>query len=311
MSMFEGWRQFFSPQSEEIIYPYGSAIVQPKAWIRYTQPNGWVYYYHPILRVITSEDIHDTEMVESILSCAAEHLACMEDDGSIVHLPNDWQISMVLVDPDGEDPFAISMQSWNDMGSYTSSEENGFQRIQNKSHFWETVVEYPMHRPLPLAAETEFLGALSRGADESSLGVKSIFPYDGRQLKLLLRIYRDLKALRDAGEKVPALDWYFGRVMCEIEHHHETTFETGTPITHHAAYHQKTEDEYWIRVLDVLLSFFFFGTHKMYRGRLRATEPRGCPHLPYFRKLMTSLLVEWAGHRVSCGRNCLSYPLRY
>jgi len=69
-------------------------LTVPHPWQRYTHPNGDIYYYNPILRLITPEDIRDLTMLKFVLDAREDHLQCLRDDSSIDKLPEDWELTL-------------------------------------------------------------------------------------------------------------------------------------------------------------------------------------------------------------------------
>lgn len=69
----------------------------PQPWRRYEHPNGDIYYYNPLLRLITPDDIRDPTTLQFVLDARADHLQCLEEDNSITKLANDWELTLTDV----------------------------------------------------------------------------------------------------------------------------------------------------------------------------------------------------------------------
>ncbi|KAG6841220.1 hypothetical protein C0991_000666 [Blastosporella zonata] len=62
----------------------------PPGWEQFKHPNSDIYYYHRILRLITPDDIRDTDKLRFVLEAREDHLQCL--NGSVAQLPDDWEL---------------------------------------------------------------------------------------------------------------------------------------------------------------------------------------------------------------------------
>lgn len=92
---------------------------------------------------------------------------------------------------------------------------------------------------------------------------------------------------------IPALLWHIARVMIEIEET-RTRYKHGTAEARIYRNIVVPETPAEMRKWDVLFGILLFGAHTAYRRRLRRTYIKEVVYLPEFRRLMESLLLEWA-----------------
>ena len=65
-------------------------------WCQYEHPNGDIYYYNPQLRLITPEDIRNSDILEYIiLDTQEDHLQCLDGDPNRHLFPPDYDLLMV------------------------------------------------------------------------------------------------------------------------------------------------------------------------------------------------------------------------
>ena len=94
----------------------------PYPWRQYEHPNGDIYYYNPVLRLITPEDIRNTDTLEYILDARDDHLQCLAGDPDLDLLPPDLE----LVVSDVSDTAAVlRMYSRRAGAAYDWTEERG------------------------------------------------------------------------------------------------------------------------------------------------------------------------------------------
>lgn len=186
-----------------------SSLTIPPSWQQYRHPNGDIYYYNPLLRLITPEDIRDPAMLEFVLDAREDHIQCLQDDSSISNLPDDWELTL----SDVTDSSAVIGMHSRKMGlSYEWAEDKGLE-IMNPEHFWSHVAEYPSHHEdLPPNTEAAFIKALTDA--KMSLDNGSTLPFTTSQIDQMIQRYQVLKALQAEGKAVvPALAWLMGVVM--------------------------------------------------------------------------------------------------
>ncbi|KAF8886978.1 hypothetical protein BD779DRAFT_544492 [Infundibulicybe gibba] len=277
------------------------SLLVPVGWNKQIHPDGTIYYFNEIQRIITPEDVTHDAISNQVMSRWKTHMdfLCKKRRFFTSFPADDWEFTICLPSPEKKVGSA-SVHSWALKGIYKFDCEKSDPVDQylegSKAEVWEQVANYPTHRRrIPPGMEVDFMSALAHGATEIALDIKATtFPYNGTQTKSFMRVYHDLKVLQQVGQNVtPALAWHMGKVMGEIERSRQK-YSFGTRdarIYRNVAISKPT---WGVRVLDVVISLLFFGVHKTYRKRLATTQPNGTPYLPDFRKLMQSFLVEWA-----------------
>ncbi|KDQ51537.1 hypothetical protein JAAARDRAFT_62420 [Jaapia argillacea MUCL 33604] len=118
------------------------------------------------------------------------------------------------------------------------------------------------------------------------------FPLNDDQTQRAIQLYHDLK---DGGPSAyPILAWHIARVMTIIEESRDIALygTMDSRLYRDVAIPKPTRT---VQVMDLLLMFFLFGAHRMYRRRLQAAAPKKNVHQFEFQKLMRSFLLEWAG----------------
>ena len=88
----------------------------------YRHPNGDVYYYNSEFRLITPEDISDSDMLENVLEAREDHLNCLEGDPNIGTLPPDYELVIRDV---SDETATIRMYSRTSTKAYTWTEDRG------------------------------------------------------------------------------------------------------------------------------------------------------------------------------------------
>jgi len=88
----------------------------------YRHPNGDVYYYNSEFRLITPEDISDSDMLENVLEAREDHFNCLEGDPNIGILPPDYELVIREV---SDETAIIRMYSRTSAKAYTWTEDRG------------------------------------------------------------------------------------------------------------------------------------------------------------------------------------------
>ncbi|KAJ6613887.1 hypothetical protein B0H10DRAFT_2047070 [Mycena sp. CBHHK59/15] len=260
----------------------------PDGWIKCVHLNGGVYYYCRKNDLLTMDNIYNPLTLAAILDAYHEYIQWMERVRNLYPPVSDAEMLVYIVD----DSPIIGVVSWQRGEKYNLEDVI---TPMHKSHFWDYVLQFPMHHAaLPCYMETEFISALAFGSNERVLDVKdTTFPFEDHQIVRLIKVYQDLKEFDRSYNVVPALSWHIARTMFEVESA-RARYKYGTPVAR--IYRDKAIPKRTLDVItwDIIIGLLFFGTHTNYRTRLECTIIKGIISLPDFRRLMQSLVAEWA-----------------
>ncbi|KII94570.1 hypothetical protein PLICRDRAFT_33372 [Plicaturopsis crispa FD-325 SS-3] len=275
----------------EIRVPYLGIKPFPRRWQKMIHHDGSLYFYHRVLRVLTTENIYDAGTRKAILKIRNEQLSLLDAENTADSIPYDWEMYIMC----SEGPVCEYI-SETYCFAFAHLGRQGVRRLP-QSHFWSIFEKFPMHRNLlSIHAEVAFLEALTYGANERVMDRKNTtFPFTDEQAVRLVQIYRHLKDRRiQSGDSiVPALGWHIARVMRHIEHSRERYgFATREARIYRDIAHPKLSWKVW--AVDTVLLFLLLGAHTAYRKRLQSTRIKGTVYMPDFHTLMESLLKEWA-----------------
>ncbi|KAJ7689937.1 hypothetical protein B0H17DRAFT_1065703 [Mycena rosella] len=264
-----------------------SVLFRATEWHRFTSPNGVVYYAYDQDRLLTTDEIHDPAMRESILRAYYEWKDFFEE----IDAPD----AEMFVFHAGDEPY-IQFASWSQGRIYKFHPDGGLV-FETDQQFWDYAWQLTMHRTrFPRFMETEFVSALAFGADESALDMKhTTFPYDDDQIKRLMRVYRQLRGRQNVMPEslVPALAYHVARTMFFIAAA-RSRCGYGTATVQLTVDTGIQEPTLTLAICDIFLGVLFCGTHGDYRARLACAVPGGSVSLPDFRQLMVDFMAEWA-----------------
>ncbi|TCD68625.1 hypothetical protein EIP91_010280 [Steccherinum ochraceum] len=263
----------------------------PDHWRLCVRLDGSLYYHNPFERLVTTEDMHNARF-RTIVEQTARKLGKIVEANSL-ELPPDWELCVEIEMEEGEEVLRYN---------YISHEEGQYFQLgrrelvcADRSLYWDHVEKYCMHlSELPPFAEADFLCEMAYGATERILDNKgTTFRFTGAQTQALIGTYRELKEAQHEGITIiPALVWLFSRTMKLVEET-RTNSKYGTPEAA-AARNSSWKDPTWkFRIIDMILSLMFSGTHNMYRRRLMKTKFNNVLYLPDFRELLSDLIIEW------------------
>ena len=108
------------PMTDSICY-YSVGII-PYPWRQYEHPNGDIYYYNSVLRLITPDDIRHSEVLEYIMDARDDHLQCLAGDPNGGILPSDYEL---VVSDVSETAAVLRMYSRSAGLAYDWTEERG------------------------------------------------------------------------------------------------------------------------------------------------------------------------------------------
>jgi hypothetical protein len=144
-------------------------------------PNGDIYFYNRDLRLITPDDITDSEKLALIMESWDEHMRNMEYDPIGRTLGDDWELMLSDVT---ETSVVIEVISRNAGRAYKWSDDRGLLSIfsslpelidnhsrltglqlrEDNAHYWSHLAEYPSHHlELPPGIEAEFVKKIYSG----------------------------------------------------------------------------------------------------------------------------------------------------
>ncbi|KAJ7446092.1 hypothetical protein FB451DRAFT_1292159 [Mycena latifolia] len=262
----------------------------PVGWEMFTNLHGAVYYAYDDCRLLTTNDMHDPEMVASVLDVYDEWSAVLDDINAMSTQVDDAEMFVFHA---GEEAL-LRFASWSRGRTYDVQEEgDAYIAPGQPERFWDYVWQLTAHRTyFPKFMEKQFVSALAFGANECTLDVKhTTIPFDADQIKRLMRVYRQLRGKgRDTPEHiVPALSYHVCRAMFNIEAARATASVRLT-----RAPRPPTLTGWPAAICDIALGILLCGTHTVYRTRLELAVPNGAFSVSEFRRLMEDVVMEWA-----------------
>ncbi|KAJ7110579.1 hypothetical protein C8R44DRAFT_883713 [Mycena epipterygia] len=272
----------------------GPGISEPKfpdGWDELVHPNGSIYYYNPRLRIVTLENVYNALVLGRLLNMHEEHSNWLAD--ATPRYPDDVETLIYRESGEQDDILHIKIASWHRSLIYDYSAKHQRYVPGYQYDFWQYISRYPMHRTyLPHYMEVDFVRALAFGANERVLEAKTTpFPFEDTQIMRLMQVYIDLKESQIP--LIPAMAYHIATAMYEIE---KARQRYGYATKNNRLYRDMAIKEvHWkVDVSDIIISVLLCGTHRNYRTRLACTVPNGKVSLPDFRRLMQSLMAEWA-----------------
>ncbi|KAJ7092873.1 hypothetical protein B0H15DRAFT_164369 [Mycena belliarum] len=261
----------------------------PHDWDKIVHLNGSIYYFHPGLRLLTTDNVVNHLALRQLLKVYHEHIPWVEE--FMRQHPSHGDAELLIAHH--SDLPSITLASWNACTTYACAPDKSRVDVQSQPDFWAYVARYPTHHThLPDSMQSMFLSTLALGANERVLDVKTTtFPFEDTQILRLTQVYLDLKA--SGVPVVPTLAQHIATVMCEVE---KTRARYGHG-TSRARLHRDVAipAATWpVRFVDIAVGLLFCGTHTGYRTRLQRTVPQGLVFLPDFRRLMQNMMAEWA-----------------
>ncbi|KAF8338457.1 hypothetical protein F5887DRAFT_514281 [Amanita rubescens] len=189
----------------------GEAYIEaPPDWEVHRHPNGDIYFYNRDLRLITPDDITDSEKLALIMESWDEHMRNMEYDPIGRTLGDDWELMLSDVT---ETSVVIEVISRNAGRAYKWSDDRGLQLREDKAHYWSHLAEYPSHHlELPPGVEAEFVKKIYSAKTAVKKGCRC--PLTAEQIDQVIARYQEYHTTQMQGQNViPMLTWLMGVVM--------------------------------------------------------------------------------------------------
>lgn len=82
----------------------------PNGWDEYVHPRGSIYYYHPLLRIVTVENVYNTLVLGRLLSMHQHHSRWLAD--AIPRYPDDVEMLIYHESGNQDDTLSIKTASW-------------------------------------------------------------------------------------------------------------------------------------------------------------------------------------------------------
>ncbi|OCH94464.1 hypothetical protein OBBRIDRAFT_121303 [Obba rivulosa] len=189
----------------------------PTGWARYSHFRGHAYFVHHALRLITSDNVEDPELLQTVLRIRKMFLKECEEAGLLQKMPDDWQL---VIDCSEVLPWFVSHKERRII-CVDPSRDTDIRRERDRMAYWFELSEFPMHlTETPYGADEDFMTALQDGfgsdipTDETDCKATSI----DAEAEHILQIYARFKdaAVKDSGA-LPALIYFMARMIIEIE----------------------------------------------------------------------------------------------
>ncbi|KJA24751.1 hypothetical protein HYPSUDRAFT_200307 [Hypholoma sublateritium FD-334 SS-4] len=174
-------------------------------WREYQHPLGHAYFYNATLRILTTEDLRNPEILQRLLTAHTARIAC---DPLADRLPTDAEF--VIADGAVRDVHSRLAGV-----SYHFDDDAGLSDAP-KAAFWAHMAAFPAHsRHLPPHTESAFVRALDAARARAARGVLSGLA--DQEIHWISEQYRGFLVQRQQGMNVTALlSWLIGVVMPQI-----------------------------------------------------------------------------------------------
>lgn len=155
-------------------------------WVAYTHPQGWVYFYHPKIRVVTNDDIRQPEVLDAVERYIATYpFSDLSDDMELL-VHHDPQ-------PD-EHMFSVLVNHESCMAGYSPKDVKVFKGMdpdhvnKRRRMYWNYLERHPNHFPLPPTAEQDARDALAWFyLDNLKNGSRSTVPFSKQECEDMMR----------------------------------------------------------------------------------------------------------------------------
>ncbi|KIK96959.1 hypothetical protein PAXRUDRAFT_137302 [Paxillus rubicundulus Ve08.2h10] len=258
-----------------------SSTTVPSPWIACIHPQGWMYFFHPEFRVVTTEDIRHPHVLDIVMNKIPQYTS-EDTDGEL-----EFQLCGLSPQPLPFDHMVINHK--HALASHklqevqnknmTSLAAHQFSRARN--HYWQYMSRYPVHMPMPENAVQEAVDALVwYFTDNLVSGANSTVPFSKGECEELLRLLQHSNIYSGSSpSKTVFLAWILKEVYSfrYAEHYGKFTEkqsrefrnQNAKPRRHEPARHSSALKD---KLLNVFLVAFFFGIPWTYVAHVKSAS---------------------------------------
>ncbi|KAF5310822.1 hypothetical protein D9619_008020 [Psilocybe cf. subviscida] len=203
----------------------------PSYWSLSVHPEGKRYYFRNSgLRVITEEDLTDSDALQSVTRCITAVEAEVKNQNLTLaetvelYVQPDYSSDDIcwyyLVDHAAQMPFWLEEVDTDELGLQESGSESHM-KLQLEWCYWTHTESFCNHINLPERSLNELIAVYSHGLADMLTAEHSTFPYDAKMNKEILPLLQSMRGQLSQGQNVCAVA-RFWVVICR--HRFETHF---------------------------------------------------------------------------------------
>ncbi|KIJ70223.1 hypothetical protein HYDPIDRAFT_172100 [Hydnomerulius pinastri MD-312] len=177
------------PSSRSTTLSSDNPTTLPPPWIECVHPQGWLYFFHPELRIVSVEDIRDPHVYEIVME-KIPHYTCDDTEGEL-----EIRLHGLSSKPVPFDYLAINhkhLLASHDLAEVQSKNVpllGPVQIYRARKHYWNYMSRYPVHMPTPSNALQDAVDALVwYFTDNLVSGASSTVPFSKEECEELLRL---------------------------------------------------------------------------------------------------------------------------
>jgi len=190
--------------------PVQSTPPVPEGWISHTHPQGWAYFHHPKIRVVTNDDIRIPKVLEAVESYIETYPFSDLEDGMELLVPHDPQPNEHTVSLVVNHKFCMAGYDVREVISTAGMEADHVNK--RRRMYWNYLERHPNHVLLPPNAENEARDALAwYYLDNLRSGTRSTVPFSKQECENLLIAIERINS--DFGDNSPGRTVFFGYIL--------------------------------------------------------------------------------------------------
>ncbi|OJA17032.1 hypothetical protein AZE42_00542 [Rhizopogon vesiculosus] len=248
----------------------------PSPWHLCVHPQGWVYFFHPVLRILTAEDIRDTRVHDLVMQKATQYATDEEDieiklfDISLKPTPMDHLVV--------NHAHCVASHEFAEVQSKNISNMEEQALYRARRHYWNHVNRHPVHFPTPEGALRDAVDALVwYFTDNLITGSNSTVPFSKAECEELLRLLKHTDLYSGSS---PSKSVFLAWILKEVysfriaEDYGKYTEKQSKEIRAARTSRQVSVPEpqgiVMSSVLSAVVTIFFFGIPRTYLAHVKA-----------------------------------------
>ncbi|KAH9965722.1 hypothetical protein BC827DRAFT_760720 [Russula dissimulans] len=190
--------------------PVQSTPPVPEGWISHIHPQGWAYFRHPKIRVVTNDDIRIPKVLETVESYIKTYPFSDLEDGMELLVPHDPQPNEHAASLVINHKFCMAGYDVKEVISTAGMEADHVNK--RRRMYWNYLERHPNHVLLPPNAENEARDALTwYYLDNLRIGTRSTVPFSKQECENLLVAIDRINS--DLGDNPPGRTVFFAYIL--------------------------------------------------------------------------------------------------
>ncbi|KAJ8595291.1 hypothetical protein M405DRAFT_929576 [Rhizopogon salebrosus TDB-379] len=250
----------------------------PSPWHLCVHPRGWIYFFHPVLRILTVDDIRDPAVHDLVMQKAAQYTT---DDQDI-----EIKIFGLSLKPTPFDHLVVNHAHCIASHEFAEVQSKNISALQEPAlcrarlHYWNYVSRHPVHFPTPEGALRDAVDALVwYFTDNLIAGSNSTVPFSKTECEELLRLLKHTELYSGAS---PSKSIFLAWILKEVysvriaNSYGKYTEKQSKEIRTASAPRQVSVPEQqgivMSSVRSAIVSVFFFGIPRTYLAHVKAAR---------------------------------------